>query len=148
MRINKIIMQLISEDFKSKIKEFDGKKGIYKIYSINKNIPCQIRRLAKEDASGLLYIGSSKNLKDRLGMLRRVTIGESDGYKADAHTFGVKYNATEKIKELFPLETLFIEVECKEKFKETESKLLEKYLNDYAELPPLNSNYPKQKITT
>jgi hypothetical protein len=141
-------MQLISVDFKSKIKEFNGKKGVYKIYSIKNKKPNKIRRLSNIDNSGLLYIGSSKNLKDRLGMLRRVTIGKSDGYKADAHTFGVKYNATAKIKELFPLETLFIEVECKEKFKETESKLLEKYLNDYAELPPLNSNYPKQKITT
>ena len=141
-------MQLISEDFNSMIKKFNYKQGVYKIYSIKNNKPCKISRLAKVDNSGLLYIGSSKNLKDRLSILRRVTIGESDGYKSDAHTFGVKYNAIKKIRELFPLETLFIEVKCTDIFKETESELLREYITQYAELPPLNSNYSKQIITT
>ncbi len=131
-------MQLISEDFNSKIKKFDCKLGVYKIYSIKNKKPCKVRRLSNVDNSGLLYIGSSKNLKSRLNMLRRVVIN-----KSGAHTFGVKYNAIQKIRELFPLETLFIEVKCTDKFKETESQLLEKYMADYAELPPLNSNYRK-----
>ncbi len=137
-------MQLISDCFIKKIEKYRGKSGVYKIYSIKNDIPSEIQRLSKVDTSGLLYIGSSKNLKDRLGMLRRVTIGKSDGYKEYAHTFGVKYNSIKKLTQLFPIEALVVIVNLDKDHKGKERRLLTKYLNEHLELPPLNSNYPKQ----
>ena len=135
--------QLDDDTFLESIKAYGGAKGIYNIYSFENKKPKPITRLGSIDGTGLLYIGSSKNLKERLGMLYRVTHGKKKDYKTTAHTFGVKYNKIKIIENLFPIETLFIEIKTTKDYKKIESNLLKEYLNKHGELPPLNSNYPQ-----
>ena len=86
------MLQLNDIAFLEIIKKYENIEGVYKIYTITNNKPKSINRLGAIDYSGLLYIGSTKNLKERLGMLYRVTHGKKKDYKTTAHTFGVKYN--------------------------------------------------------
>lgn len=62
---------------------------VYFIYSYNNKSPVKINRVLGVDKEGVLYIGKSENLRERLRMLWRVL---NPNLKATAHTFGTKYN--------------------------------------------------------
>lgn len=89
------------------------------------------------DNDGILYIGKSDNLRERLRMLQRVL---NPKLKATAHTFGTKYNDNKNLKIAFPLKTLFVSIEVAEEPKNLESKLLDKYFIKFGEVPPFNSS--------
>lgn len=115
-----------------------SESGIYKIYSLNKNnLPVPLARLLGIDVQGVLYIGKSENLKDRIRMLWRVL---NPAYKATAHTFGVNYNSLQVIKKAFPLATLAVEFEVCKNPKAIEKKALEDYRQKFGEVPPLNGS--------
>ena len=70
--------------------------GVYFIYSLDdKGVPIESKRLLGTDKKGVLYIGKSNNLRERLRMLWRVLNPE---YKTTAHTFGLKNNITFSLK--------------------------------------------------
>ena len=105
------------------------------IYSYN-NIPLKLDRVLGSDEEGLLYIGKSENLRERLRMLWRVL---NPKLKATAHTFGTKYNNNKKLREAFPLNSLYVSFRITTKPKTLESELLDKYFSNYGEVPPFNS---------
>ena len=111
--------------------------GIYFIYSISENgHPKAVQRVLKIDSSGILYIGKSKNIKDRLRMLFRVLHPEL--YKADAHTFGKNYNQSLGLQDSFPLESLAINYHLTQDYSNLETSELKKYFDEFGEVPPLN----------
>ena len=59
--------------------------------------------------------------------------------KATAHTFGTKYNNNKKLREAFPLNSLYVSFRITTKPKTLESELLDKYFSNYGEVPPFNS---------
>ena len=63
--------------------------GIYFIYGCNNKLPIKISRVLGIDNDGVLYMGKSENLRQRLRILCRVI---NPKLKASAHTFGTKYN--------------------------------------------------------
>lgn len=137
-----IVKQKIIMKIKMAPKEFHlkipSKPGVYKIYSLDKNnSPKALPRVLGIDKSGILYIGKSENLKDRLRMLWRVL---NPIMVAKAHTFGVNYNSLKLIQKSFPLQTLAVEFEERQNPKVYEKELLEKYRQKYGEVPPLNGS--------
>ena len=112
--------------------------GVYFIYSLNDNgLPIESQRLLGTDTEGVLYIGKSNNLRDRLRMLWRVLNPE---YKTTAHTFGSKYNSYKILREYFPHDKFAIKFEESKLPLELEKKSLKYYLNTFGEVPPFNSS--------
>jgi excinuclease UvrABC nuclease subunit len=112
--------------------------GVYKIFSLNDNDePRRLPRVLGVDQSGILYIGRSGNLNDRLRMLWRVL---QPNYRASAHTFGMNYKSLQVIQDAFPYDTLAIEFEENSEAKQLEKSLLEAYRQIYGEVPPLNGS--------
>lgn len=112
--------------------------GIYKIYSLDINdIPRPLPRVLGTDVDGILYIGKSDNLKDRVRMLWRVL---QHDYRATGHTFGMNYKSLQVIQDAFPFDTLAIEYEEHPQPKQYEKNIIETYRQLYGEVPPLNGS--------
>jgi len=127
------MIRIEPEDFHIDIPE---QGGVYWIYSLDNNdVPYPINRILGIDTNGVLYIGESENLRDRLRMLWRVLNPE---YLATAHTFGVNYNALPSLQLRFPLNTLAVEYEVNAHHKIYETKLIETYRQTFGEVPPMN----------
>jgi hypothetical protein len=130
-------MKLISLAEKQFWKNIPENGGVYHIRCFKNNKVININRVLGIDNDGILYIGKSDNLRERLRMLQRVL---NPKLKATAHTFGTKYNDNKNLKIAFPLKTLFVSIEVAEEPKNLESKLLDKYFIKFGEVPPFNSS--------
>lgn len=111
--------------------------GVYHIYCYKGKKPITINRVLGIDKQGILYIGKSDNLRERLRMLWRVL---NPNLKATAHTFGTKYNGNNKLKKVFPLKTLSVSFKTTSEPKNLETKLLNQYFDKFGEVPPMNSS--------
>lgn len=112
--------------------------GIYKIFSLDENdVARPLSRVLGKDPLGILYIGKSENLKDRVRMLWRVL---QPNYRASSHTFGTNYKSLQVIRDAFPYDTLAIEYEENPEAKIYEKSLIESYRQLYGEVPPLNGS--------
>lgn len=111
--------------------------GIYFIYGYKNKLPIKISRVLGIDNDGILYIGKSENLRERLRMLWRVL---NPKLKATAHTFGTKYNFNIRLREAFPLKSLYVSYAISTEPHILESELLDKYFLQYGEVPPFNSS--------
>jgi hypothetical protein len=60
--------------------------------------------------------------------------------KATPHTFGTKYNDNKKLREAFPLKSLYVSYIIRTEPTTLESELLDKYFSKYGEVPPFNSS--------
>ena len=130
-------MKIISLAENNFWKQIPESGGVYFIYSLNNNIPIKLDRVLGADEEGVLYIGKSENLRERLRMLWRVL---NPKLKATAHTFGTKYNNNKKLREAFPLNSLYVSFRITTNPKTLESELLDKYFSKYGEVPPFNSS--------
>ena len=111
--------------------------GIYIIYSIFEDgKPQSLPRVLKVDSTGILYIGKSKNLNDRLRMLFRVLNPKK--YKTNGHTFGKNYNSSTRLKEAFPIDNLVFKYTLAKDYSELEKSKLKNYFDEFGEVPPLN----------
>lgn len=111
--------------------------GIYFIYVYNNKLPIKVSRVLGIDNDGVLYIGKSENLRERLRMLWRVI---NPKLKATAHTFGTKYNNNKKLREAFPFKSLYVSYTITTEPKTLESELIDKYFLKFGEVPPFNSS--------
>jgi len=127
-------ISLAEEQFWMSIPE-DG--GVYHIYCYKDKTPLKINRVLRLDNEGILYIGKSANLRERLRMLWRVL---NPKLKATAHTFGSKYNKNKKLRKTFPLKSLYVTYQFTVEPKSLETNLLDKYFAKFGEVPPFNSS--------
>jgi hypothetical protein len=97
--------------------------GVYFIYSYNNKSPVKINRVLGVVKVGVLYLGKSENLRERIRMLWKVI---NPILKATAHTFRTKYNANKKLRVAFPLKSLYVSFRITTKPKTIESELLDK----------------------
>lgn len=128
------IISLVENGFWNHIPECSG---VYLIHSYNNQIPIRLNRVLDTDVEGVLYIGKSENIRERLRMLWRVL---NPKLKATAHTFGTKYNANKKLMKAFPLNSLYVSYRITNAPKTLESELLENYFAKFGEVPPFNSS--------
>jgi hypothetical protein len=117
--------------------EIPETSGVYFIHSYNNGHPAKLNRVMGKDEEGVLYIGKSENLRERLRMLWRVL---NPKLKATAHSFGTKYNANKKLREFFPMKSLYVSYRITSEPKTLEYELLDKYFLKYGEVPPFNSS--------
>ena len=127
----------------------ESRSGFY-ILCLNRSIP----KIRDEDVKGILYIGKSKNLANRLVLLSREKwqekIGKKSSYTFDhsALTFAVDF---EENGDLIPhhllikngiiknSDTLTLHVFYNESPSEKEKQLLDSHVNQFGQLPPFNS---------
>lgn len=142
-------VMLSDENLKAKLKENFPWTGVYKLQCISEDgknfIP--IERVAKTDSIGVLYIGVSDYIPNRVCELRtsifEATVDEPLKSRLFQHTCGKKY-ANRVIQNKFPVERLCIQVIPSDKEKRVdshyilESEELRKYESEFGEPPPLN----------
>jgi len=121
-------------------KAIDGlpsRPGVYIVRWRKNSNPVKIGRLKGKDHQGILYIGSTKNLKRRVKELLRSLKNE---YKKIKHTMAKSYiffslNRVIKINEI---EITWIELDGYEGAQMQEWLALDHYGKKFGELPPLN----------
>lgn len=124
--------------------------GVYKLHCLRDEdnlhyIP--IPRLLGTDLDGILYIGSSGCLRDRVTSLRKALSGaaKKHGFSdPGAHACGHKY-INFKIQNTFPYERLCVTLYPNRDSAKTEVEILNKYEKEYGEAPPFNEGRPKAK---
>lgn len=116
--------------------DFNIGGGTYQLYCVDDiDNPIQINRLLKNDKKGILYIGKALTFLDRVIDLKKSL---SPYHISANHECGVRYK--NNLRERFPYENLWVELESFENIDEAEKKLLSDYENEFGELPPLNRN--------
>lgn len=119
-------------------------KGLYKLFYWKNGKPKTIKRFFSEDNSGLLYIGMTEGpLIERIGNLQKALASNwyagEIGPVSSGHTqIGKRYY---RIRKRVHIDDLFIEMIPVNNPKQAETDLLENYVSQYAELPPLNGQY-------
>lgn len=98
-----------------------------------------INRAVGVDENGILTIGESGNLRDRLGRF----VGCVQGRHAKGHMAGWRF-FNSALSKPFPIETLWVswcEMPSKEDAYRKEGEMLGLYLSQHYELPPLNYKF-------
>jgi hypothetical protein len=111
--------------------------GVYHIYSYKDKKPLKINRVLRLDNEGVLYIGKSDNLRERLRILKKNIIKKP---QVSTHTFGKKHNENKRLQKAFPLASLFVKYQISEDSKKLEKDLLDQYFQKFGEVPPFNSS--------
>lgn len=122
------------------IKKVPPQEGAYIVRAKNEYAKIQVvRRCVGEDEHGILDVGESKNLRQRLGALLNC-MGDAT---QTSHMAGWRY-AYLGMNELFPIDRLefaYRTTEDKEAAYALEGKILEAYVRRHYELPPLNYKF-------
>jgi hypothetical protein len=132
--------------FQEKLKTLpqSAHKGIYKLYYFEDGKPRTICRLFSKDNTGVLYIGMTEGaLLKRVGNLQQALIvnAKKDNLEpaSSGHTqMGKKYY---RIRKKINIDELYIKIFPDINPKQAETDAIEKYVNEFAELPPLNGQY-------
>lgn len=112
-------------------------KGVYKLVSVDfitlKPVPVQ--RVCGIDKDGILYIGESQNLRNRLCDLKKSIL---EKFKSDSHPAGIQYKTNGMLMDMFSETSLAINYIEIDSHKNEETRLLSEYRLKFGELPPLN----------
>ena len=109
--------------------------GAYVIATTNR----RIARAKGSDPDGVLHVGESTYLKDRIYKFRSCARDP----KVGTHSAGWRY-AHFGLNKQFPVETLrvrWVEARSKEEAYQAEARFLMHYIKSYCELPPLNYKF-------
>jgi hypothetical protein len=117
-----------------------GQKGIYQIRMVDsENKPIPIPRLAGMDLEGIVYIGKSIRLHQRIEEF-------SGGRHSGGGTYFLAYRHLMRNEQFRNHSLQFRVLACEESALEIkEANLLRKYFRNFCELPPLNSTVPGGK---
>ena len=114
------------------------KKGVYQFRCIdNKGVPMVIPRSKNKDSDGIIYIGSSVNLRTRLNGFWRTIEMQRRSRHAAAWTY-----CTFSYSSLFPAKRVQFRYKVTPSRTTSEFDLLLAYRKKFMDLPPLNSNRP------
>ena len=130
---------LIGDEFLQKRKSAfeNGQEVVYILSCANTTEARDKRSIARVlgvDDSGTLYIGRASNV----GRLVSLLLSVRDGNNGKNHSFGIRYKANPRFRELFPLELLRISLLSTVDSRSLETAQLRDYVDLYDELPPLN----------
>ena len=131
------------EDFSTEVSSRVGTQGgLYRLHCFvdDRHVKLiRIPRALRVDVQGILYIGSTKNLVNRLVDLKKTL---SPSYASAPHICGRRYNNEkhESLRLAFPYRRLCASFESSATPKLLEGIALGAYCREFGELPPLNSN--------
>ena len=114
-----------------------NKAGVYRIRAFKEHgKPFPIHRLGGVDSLGILHIGKSKNLKNRINFFRQSSEG-----KNDSHHAGYEFYIWD-FKKIIPLNNLrfdYIETPTEQEALRMERLLHKEYREQFFDRPPLDS---------
>lgn len=130
---------LLSEDklWDKIFEDFKDKGGAYKLICKENDTIKSIGRFIKTDLNGILYIGKANSYLDRVIGLKK-TIDPK--MKSEPHICGRRYNKNKRIGKQFPYKNLFIQLIGDSNPEQKEKEELDKYFEEFGEVPPLNAN--------
>lgn len=139
-------LQIKDPDLRDKIRSiYNEEVGTYILHWFKNGKPRKICRLLDTDCDGVLYIGETeKTLYSRVTSLATAILSNSKKNQSEPVEKGHKAFSKKffRIRKQIDVNDLYVEViNCKISPKEDESKLIEEYVAEYGELPPLNGNY-------
>ncbi|MCF8274940.1 MAG: GIY-YIG nuclease family protein [Flavobacteriaceae bacterium] len=112
-------------------------------YILFQNKP--IARLGKTDTNGILYIGKADNLYNRVASLQQSVLANynnSDKAKIKGHqSLSKKVFRIQRYLDTSKMTIKIIVLPSYESILYTESYLIEEYVSQFGELPPLNGQY-------
>ncbi len=121
--------------------EIQSNSGIYKMIALDiEGKPREINRLLSVDEEGILYIGKSENLQERMIKMQRAFKGHNR-LKKPPHIAVRTILGNPKIQAAFPLDQIGVVIEYtdgNESAKLMETRYLQEYHSDFGETPPLN----------
>ncbi len=114
------------------------REGVYQFRCIDtKGDPMVISRSKNRDSDGIIYIGSSVNLRTRLrGFWRTIQMHDRSRHAAAWTYCSFSYSS------LFPAKRLQFRYKVTPNPTSSEFNLLLAYRKKFMDLPPLNSNWP------
>jgi len=121
-------------EFENAWYQIPQKAGVY-VISAGKNI----HRTVGVDKVGIIDIGETVNLRNRIKSFLYCAKGE----KKKGHMAGWRYHHLPYSK-YFPIESLLIqwkEIDDKDSARKEESRLMDVYVREHLELPPLNYSF-------
>lgn len=114
------------------------KEAIYQFRCVDeKGTPLMISRLKGKDSNGIIYIGSSENLKNRIKGFSKTVEKKDRSRHAAAWTY-CSFNYSS----IFPARRLQFRYKVTPNTTTSEFDLLLGYRKKFMDLPPLNSNRP------
>jgi len=141
----KPLVELAEKKFRDVPKE----AGVYVIFWIRNGKPVAIPRIRGVDEKGILYMGSTKNLRQRIRDLWR-SIQVARGLKDQnsyPHTFGVSLLYTGLCDAIADRELcIYFKVFNNEDAEYWEKVMLLEYTRRYGEPPPLNLNVGRKYL--
>jgi hypothetical protein len=124
----------------------DSVKGVYNpwaCYILYQNKP--IHRLGCTDTKGILYIGKADNLYKRVASLQKSVLSNCNNYekaKIKGHkSLSKKVFRIQRFLDTSKMTIKIAVLPTYESIMYAESYLLEKYVHQFGELPPLNGQY-------
>lgn len=113
--------------------------GVYRLVAVDPGgNPVAIRRVCGDDASGTLYMGQGGSVFGRIGLLRRTLRPD---YKPGDHPAGIRYLRIGRLKTRLDLPFLATSCALSEPPDQAEGRLIESYVAEFGELPPLNRRH-------
>ena len=137
---------LADTELKARIEsDFGNSSGTYILHLYENGLPKVLDRAFGKDLQGILYIGcTEKALYERVNSLATAVISNAGHSLREPNVVGHKTLSKKfyRIRTRVDVDDLIVEVrDCAESPKKDESLLLEQYVKDFGELPPLNGNY-------
>lgn len=129
-------MPILTKDEISRIPQLIG---VYRIYAkTQNNVPIPITRFCGTDHSGLLYIGQTSGQNLRIRLYQFYASSNTEMLTRN-HSGGLKYCNNPIIREtLGENHLLYFDYELNEKPNKREEQLLQEYITEFGEYPPLN----------
>lgn len=115
---------------------FGDQGGIYLLSCLDdNNKPIPIHRVLGLDSNGMLYIGKADSFKSRVIELKK---SANPTYKTTSHECGVRLSEHLRLSDRFPFSKLLVTLISTPNGRVLESEYLDKYMEEFGELPPLN----------
>lgn len=140
------ILQLhINDSLTQLVKQIANPWACYILYQ---NMP--IQRFGGTDANGILYIGKADNLYTRVASLQKSVLSNCNNngnVKIKGHqSLSKKVFRIQKFLNTSKMTIKIVVLPTYESIMYAESYLLEDYVNQFGELPPLNGQYGKYEF--
>ena len=136
----KIFHLHINDSLLQSVKEISNHWACYVLYQ---NTP--ISRLGGTDSKGILCIGKADNLYNRVASLQKSVLkncNNNDKVKIGGHqSLSKKVYRIQRFLDVSKMTIKIVVLPTYESILYTESYLLEDYVNQFGELPPLNGQY-------
>jgi len=136
------------DEFRKELKDIaannPGVSFLYKLFSKKDGTKIPVSRIAGTDNEGILYIGQTTSLVDRLALLHRSFQKAPLKEKLWQHGADEIYWQCESVRTQYPIKQMVIEITLCDDSKNMEYDEISKYCRQFGEVPPFNGAIVKR----